>query len=79
MATILTESDGKPLRIEDPRAQVILTLLSLSELTERAFDGKPDMESDMLDDFMEYDPSEVINEEVVYDEKRLQKNSNFLT
>ena len=73
VATILTESDNKPLRMEDPRAQVILTISSLSELTERAFDGKPDDETDMLDEFMEYDPSEVIDKEVVYDESRFQK------
>ena len=34
VATILTESDNKPLRMEDPRAQVISTISSLAELTE---------------------------------------------
>ena len=76
VATILdeTQTSPKPLKNEDPRAQTILSLASLSELTERAFDGNPDKgDSDMLDDFMEYDLSEVKDEEVVYYESRFSK------
>ena len=70
---ILNEPNGKNLCLADPRAQVILTLTSLSELTEQAFDGKPASESDMLDQFFEYDPADVTGEKVTYDQERFEK------